>query len=357
MPEKIEGLETFPDVANLFVPASGHAWLPLFCPRPNVRILFYTDDPDVNLNPNQPDFGVGTLRDLVLTHNRFHATFTVALVNRHAGGHANHKLTPALLDQYDQLWVFGVLQANLPNQTQNELTDPEVDALRAWMSRPGREGGVLITGDHSNLRPAGADPALDPLVNLGRALGHRIPRAGKLRVWEGLPSSDPTVQANTFDTQVPDGLGTSLDNLVLQQDALPQELMLTKYSVGWLWPWWLRHYRPHPLFCGRTGPIEVYPDHMHEGALTNPSSFPAAEWPSGPFGQPRPEVIARGKDKRPTVSRTYDVVAAYDGSTAGAGRIVADSTWHHYFHVNLSGFPTGGPTLNTIADYYVNLAV
>ena len=74
---------------------------------------------------------------------------------------------------------------------ENELTDPEVQALEVWMSGSS-QGGVLITGDHSNGRPLGADPGLNSLVNLGRALGHRVPRGGRLRVWEGLPSSDFT---------------------------------------------------------------------------------------------------------------------------------------------------------------------
>jgi hypothetical protein len=344
----------FVDAANVSLPEAGDPWYHLFCPRPIVRILFYTDYPDVNFNVNQPDFGVGTLRDLVLSHNTFNATFSIDLINRHDGGHAQHKLTSAMLADYDQVWFFGVLQCNLPGQPENELTDPEADALRDWMGHSGRQGGVLITGDHSNPRPFNADPGLNPLLNLGRALGRRIPRAGQLRVWEGLPSSDFSILTNTHDTQVPDGMGTDLNDLTLQDDAFPQHLLLTKYFLGWGWPFWVRRYRPHPLFCGRKGPIEVFPDHMHEGALAFPGSYPASEWPSGSFGQPTPQVVARGTDKR--FAATYDLVSAYDGWMASVGRIVADSTWHHYFHVNLSGFGPG-PVLDAIADYYVNLAV
>jgi len=344
---------------DVLIPDTDHPLFWFFCPRPTVRILFYTDNSSVQLS-TVPDFGVGTLRDLITTHNTFHAFFSVDLINRHDGGHAQRKITPGLLAEYDQVWFFGVEQANqLPFAPENELTDPEVDALRDWMGSMGRQGGVLITGDHSNPRPFGADPALDPLVNLGRALGHRVPRAGKLRLWEGLPSSDftspPLFDANTHDTQVPDGIH-NLNDLTLQDDSLPQQLLLTKYSLGWGFPFWLRRYRPHPLFCGRSGPIEVYPDHMHEGALDFPSSYPASDWPSGLFGQPRPEVVARGTDKRAAAPGVYDLVSAYDGAQASVGRIVADSTWHHYFNVNLRGFPAG-PVLNAIADYYVNLAV
>jgi hypothetical protein len=221
---------------------------------------------------------------------------------------------------------------------------------------PDRQGGVLVTGDHANPRPPDAvDGSLDPLVNLGRSLGHRVPRAGRLRRWEGLPSADPSADPHhTYNTQVPDGLGTALDNLTLQDDAHPQRLLLTRYPTGFTWPFWLRRYRPHPLFCGRSGPIDVFPDHMHEGALDFPSSYPADEWPSGPSGQPLPEVVARGTDKR--FARTYDLVSAYDGEPAAVGRVVADTTWHHYFNVNLRGFPAG-PVRDAIADFYINLAV
>jgi hypothetical protein len=94
---------------------------------------------------------------------------------------------------------------------------------------------------------------------------------------------------------------------------------------------------------------------MHEGELVIPSTFPADTWPSGPSGQPLPEVIARGTDKR--TGAVYDIVAAYDGTSAGVGRIVADSTWHHYFNVNLIGFPPDGHVRPQLAQFYVNLAV
>jgi len=66
-------------------------------------------------------------------------------------------------------------------------------------------------------------------------------------------------------------------------------------------------------------------------------------------------VIAEGTDKRN--GRIYDVVIAYDGDKAGVGRIVADSTWHHYFNVNLKGFPVYGAVRSQLAQFYVNLAL
>ena len=323
-----------------------HLWWPWFCPKPTVRILFYTDDPSVDLGYVN-SFGVGRLRDLVVGHNTFHASFQVDLVNRHDGGHAMNKLTAARLGQYDQVWVFGVRQCNVVGEPENELTGPEIADLRAWMDGG---GGLLVTGDHSNPNPGSVVP-LDPFLNLGRALGHDIPRAGELRRWEGPPDASTT---NNHNTQVPDGVH-SIDDLFLQGDAVPQQLILKKFPVGWLWPWWLRRYRPHPLFCGRSGPIEVFPDHMHEGELLIPTTFPTPTWPSGAWGQPVPEIVAWGTDKRN--GAIYGITTAYDGDPAHVGRIVADSTWHHYFNINLAGFPNPSPALNSIADFYVNLAV
>jgi hypothetical protein len=57
------------------------------------------------------------------------------------------------------------------------------------------------------------------------------------------------------------------------------------------------------------------------------------------------------------MARVYGVVTAYDGALADVGRIVADSTWHHYFNVNLKGFAPNSAEQNEIADFYVNLAV
>jgi hypothetical protein len=42
--------------------------------------------------------------------------------------------------------------------------------------------------------------------------------------------------------------------------------------------------------------------------------------------------------KIPTIAHTFGVVCAYDGHrAAGKGRVVCDSTWHHFVNVNLIG--------------------
>jgi len=323
---------------------------PIFGVKPTVRILFYTDDFSVVLN-NTSDFGVGILRDLILNNNPFYVNFEISLLNRHEGGHANHKLTPALLSTYDQVWFFGVRQTNrTPSELENELTTAEVAALKTWM----QTGGVLMTGDHANPDPRTGNPDHTTYLNLGRAIGQKVPRAGQLRKWEGAPTAEVS---DNHNTQVfTSGSPISPDNLSWQQDATPQQLQLKTYTVGTSSSYFVRRTRPHPLFCGRTGRITVFPDHMHEGALVIPATF-NTDWAAP--DSVRPEVVAWGTDKRN--GNRYPIASVYDGDLAGEGRIVADSTWHHYFNVNLKGFP-GTPTapgedLAKIANFYVNLAV
>jgi hypothetical protein len=329
-----------------------------FALRPTVRVLFYTDDAGmVNLNADvhshTNEFGVRILYDLIVADQSQRPTILVDLVDRHEGGHAARKLLPPLLAHYDELWLFGLRQANIDSELENELTDPEVQALEVWMGA----GGVLITGDHANPKPRTVlEPGLDRLLGLGRAIAHRVPRAGLLRSWEGNPSIIENEYAGTFsfNTQVPLGnvLYPDISSLDLQQDDRPQVLLLKTFPGPSGNPFFALN-RVHPIFCGTTSPVTVFPDHMHEGQLTIPASFPAEIWPMSPNGQPQPEVIARGTDQRN--GAIYDIVSAYDGSAANAGRIVADSTWHHYFNVNLKGFLGSSSILPRLAEYYRNL--
>jgi hypothetical protein len=351
------------DAGGVPVPQERDPRFRWYCPKPTVRILFYTDDTGVNLSADVEanEFGVRILRDLLVQDESDVADFDVTLLNRHFDAQGNtqgaNKLTPTQLEGFDQVWFFGTRLADTPGQPDNELTDSEVAALEQWMVT----GGVLMTGDHANERPDDADPHLDNLLGLGRAIGHRVPRAGSLRRWEGGPPQfDIHGGMQTFNTQVPTPQvpDDQLDTLEAQMDEWPQELLLKTYplpSAGPLHPSQTFGRQVHRLFCGRAAPIKVFPDHMHEGQLVLPSTFPHDSWPSGPGGQPVPEVIARGTDKRSFV--VYDILTVYDGISAGVGRIVADSTWHHYFNVNLLGFSPAGHVLPQLAQYYVNLAV
>jgi hypothetical protein len=225
------------------------------------------------------------------------------------------------------------------------LTVPEVEALLGWMGADprmgGRMGGVLVTGDHSQPKPPNATPDdLPATLSLGRALSRRVPRASELRRWEEGPTIEPAKSYNTLSRGgCPPGGGDP------QSDVTPQSIILPSVAGNC----------PHPLFIARDGKdIDIFPDHAHEGELLTPNPS-GGDWPAG---SPEPVVAALGSDKRN--GNVYKLVVAYDGDTAGVGRIVADSTWHHYFNDNLIGFrgeTQEGTVANRLGQYYTNLAL
>ena len=165
---------------------------------------------------------------------------------------------------------------------------------------------------------------------------------------------------------------------------------------------------PHPLLCGRTGVINVLPDHMHEGHCIVPADmtktftfdgYSASEYPNTPGGwQPIPMIVAWGSNLAGHTTRvelkdafggmlgqtneilpqlgvsvlpaTFGLICAYNGHPADIGRVVVGSTFHHYININLTGAGANNPqkqgfgvstdgqaALAKIKNYYENLAV
>lgn len=344
--------------------------------KPTIRILLYTDDKIV-ARETGPSFGLGEMIRHLETRPPAFANLSIKLECRYPPDStaASRKVNVVLNEAedakkpFDQVWFFGIHQINKEQYEpglngggpESELDKLERDALETRMNEHGL--GVLVTGDHANKRPGSAIPNKsspcrdevrnDPYLGLGRALGRCIPRAGMMRDWEGDPTSDPR---HSFNTQVVT-VGADLEQIAFQQDFTPQQLILKtfnergKASLGG---------RPHPLFFYRQGaPILLFPDHLHEGAVKVPEKFPVEMWPeTHEKFQPKPRVVAYGVDKRN--ARKLKLIAVYDGDLVDVGRIVADSTWHHYFNVNLTFFPAPAEP-RTVADvigqYYANLAI
>lgn len=274
--------------------------------------------------------------------------FDVTTVNR--GTDPSAMQQSKTLDQlnlqanFDQIWLFGVSSGNL-------LSAAEVSAITDFMNHG---GGVLATGDHADL---------------GKGIAGAVPRAGKMRQYPAPPAAFP--DWNTTLELGHDGIYDFYD----QSDDIPQKIRLRREPLWDLWPTpWFRRWAPHPIFCGMEGPITVLPDHEHEGEAVAPATFPAAEWPSKAGFQPHPTVIAWGRIKDASATRAgqeIGVSSAYDGHRADVGRVAADSTWHHFFDINLLGDPTVDPVndwgfvatpqgqkaLKQIENYYLNLAV
>jgi len=341
---------------------------PILAARPTIKILLYTDDPNAITIGNNL-LGLSSMVERLNAHAPVFADVSTKWVSRSSDDnhHADNKLNVVMRreveetgEPFDEIWFFGLHQANTKRFSlgafrggpQSELGGDEVEVLERWMKVDG--GGVLMTGDHNNPVPPNwlrnrngrcADSVENPeLLGLGRAIGRCVPRAGELRKWDGPPSSGDADCVNT------------LTNSGLQTDRVPQSLTYEFVNAdGEPDP----HGQPHPLFFYRPGTfIDIFPDHRHEGALVIPDVADRAVWPVGPAGQPKPCIVAFGIDRR--TDKKTGLVSAYDGDRAGVGRIVADSSWHHYANINLKGFPHPAPPdscSDKIGQFYGNLAI
>ncbi|HEV7745466.1 MAG TPA: hypothetical protein VGO56_10760 [Pyrinomonadaceae bacterium] len=343
----------------------------LLAQRPKIKILLYTDDP-LAISDGKNLLGLGSMIERLKAHPPVFADLSITWVSRSSdlNHHADNKLTLVMKrevdltgEPFDEIWFFGLHQANTEKFSlgvfrggpESELGTEEVDQLEKWMKAEGGfGGGVLMTGDHNNPVPPNwlrnrngrcSETVQEPkLLGLGRAIGRCVPRAGELRKWHGPPSSGADDSVNT------------VASAGFQTDRVPQKVIHQFVNAdGEPDP----HGQPHPLFFYRSGQfIDIFPDHRHEGALVIPDVSNTAVWPVGPSGQPKPAVVASGTDRRS--DQTIGLVTAYDGDRAGVGRIVADSSWHHYVNINLKGFPHPAPTnshSDKIGQFYGNLAI
>lgn len=267
------------------------------------------------------------------------------------------------INGYDQIWFF----ADRPNEQDGKdgamtdedvrnyelrLGDDELKLLAEWMDRG---GGVFATGDHTVL---------------GAAMCHRIPRVRSMRRWtlaQGVPPRDAPGRHQTLQP-VSGGADPETDRIL-------QPLELVYQGGPFSGP-----PAPHQLFQSALGVIDCFPDHMHEGEiipdgevqLDRPLDIPGyagSEYPSvpevlasglsgdlSPFQRPRPRVVAYGRTTNPVFpgevgsalpllafpnaepvgfTERFGLVGVYDGDRVGIGRVVVDSTWHHWLSYNI----------------------
>jgi hypothetical protein len=285
--------------------------------------------------------------------------------------------TTTNLANYDVIWLFayegwnGVLNVNA-----SAITAAEIAAIQAFMDNG---GGIFATGDHYGMGSlmCGQIPRVKTMRKWwGRAGDQPAGYPAQALDWSGTPvtsvnrpgvsiasTTNPPYPANPHDpsmnradtTQMnPETGGPYPDTATVfqfddQSDAIPQTLSFLGGIV-------------HPILQGPTGPITRYPDHMHEGEVVTPFAPDATEYPSAGGYQPLPSVIATGaivpnhatqvdgptceqvnfsSDQTYTAGGTIGILCAYDGRGAGKGRIVTDSSWHHYLDINLVGDPCG----------------
>ena len=314
------------------------------------------------------------------------------------------------LTVYDEIWLFGFegLDFGKPvgpvsgTAEPGRLSDSELAKITEFMNAG---GGVFATGDHDGL---------------GAGLSGFIPRVRYMRKWfnegdtsTGLPplwvgnGNWPGSGATRADTLQKGA--TDVGNVFFfddQSDDIPQPLTVLVPS--------------HPVVQGATGVLAVYPDHMHEGEVMAPTGimlkqtsatdntlsfagpnfteFPkigvyqvvpivlaqcsigtgggltghVVDVPVPPDGE---DVLCENKnftgDATVCMVRSNDTLAAYDGHTVNVGRIVTDSSFHHFLDLNLLGDPCskvptkqqgfnasaeGKAALKELKAFYVNIA-
>lgn len=338
--------------------------------RCDVNVLLVTDG---NLNFGEGDFGLSTFVRTLLDHAPWRVNFRLTLAHLRAGadmlaGEARivRRITDFRFDepthftptQFDEVWLFGIetsfaapgytaRQADTARYPTDRLNDEELRRLAAHMNGG---GGIFATGDHGAL---------------GRALCGSITRVRSMRWWDNFPSAaNATNEVSMLGPRRNDTNRTGHDpgwRFSDQSDDVPQDIDLVLYSTPLSV---LRNARyPHPVLCGRSGRIDVLPDHPHEGECKLPENLGLTYTPDGSQEYPpitgtstrlAPEIIAHarvpagnggsffGFIKQATEAHTFPVLSAYDGHRAGVGRIVCDSTWHHFVNVNLVGVIEGG---------------
>jgi len=253
------------------------------------------------------------------------------------------------LSDYDMILFFPQV-SHEPDPT-DATTKAEAEAIATFMEAG---HGVFATGDH---------------YNLGSRLAGIVPRVRNMRRWwttGAHPIAPDALSADRNDTtQAGDDSTIVFED---QSDEVAQPIEPAMYGAGigvrQGYPATLQV--PHPLLCSPDGIVNVLPDHMHEGWCEVPDDLTQSftiggtshrEYPDYNGAPLAPEVVATGyvaagkttvvldptdsgSDGKPfpaTKAKTFGVIAAWDGQRVGKGRVVVDSTWHHFFNINLTG--------------------
>ncbi|PKB00515.1 hypothetical protein B0O79_3981 [Flavobacteriaceae bacterium MAR_2009_75] len=227
------------------------------------------------------------------------------------------------LNQFSQIWMIAV------EASTNALSDSELEAVSKFMDNG---GGVFANGDHAAL---------------GNAICAKVPRVRSMRRWyypDAGPNGEPIAPGSGADriyTLTDDPNTPDIEQS--QSDHVPQKIKVKYYSSSLGLFKKIKY--PHPLLCSPKGIINIMPDHQHEGLVEVPSDlsqtwtfngYSSKEYPSKSGHQEVPEVIARGTNFDDNTD--FGMIATYNGHNVGVGRVVVDSTWHHWFDINLMGF-------------------
>jgi hypothetical protein len=366
---------------------------------PTIKILLVTDDFNVNKESGNGGFlkWMDQDLDLALTienSREFHVgIFTETLVNTNWEGFkaeitkahrtttAESGLTEAALKadrgadvigfrfdkafqvngisrtiaEYDMI-VYFAIKAFVEPQVGVAAFEAEASAIADFMEKG---GGFFATGDHANF---------------GGYLCGLIPRVRSMRRWWNNPPADmlkaPSgsgIERN--DTSQEDARGDFFfEN---QSDEIPQTIA-PKFYLDHVKtpkdPFGRKVYRSHDVLCTPLGIMNKLPDHMHEGACDVPASldkrvykvkgktkreYPDHTSSDGVKSPLSPEIIAESvitiSHKLPAFDKDhftdyelnhvgrFGAIGIWDGHLVDQGRVIVDSTFHHFVDINLSG--------------------
>lgn len=236
------------------------------------------------------------------------------------------------LMEFDQIWLFAID----PNRN---LSTAEVRAISDYMDQG---GGLFATGDHGAL---------------GRGMCGEIPRVKDMRYWESFPTpvNNLTNEVSMTgprrnDTNVPHPGDGIADTFAHQADVYPQTIGVRTFGQG----------MSHPLLSisqnkRPSGIIDIMPDHPHEGECKPETSFSVngVDIPTQILATSFVNGGNTSGRKTETAPHCFPSIAVWDGRRARAGRIVVDSTWHHFVNINLLGL--NNQDFDVIRQYYMNI--
>ncbi|MEM6989961.1 MAG: hypothetical protein AAF721_05675 [Myxococcota bacterium] len=393
--------DLFLDTRDLTLDRFVPDWPSIF-PRPaTVRILIVYEEPLVSPGPPGSGFSLGRVVSYLRNESFGFVNFVVdfashgadpsptAVIENASPGdwgarydnfrfHSLKDGSP-IIDDYDQVWCFGEYPFIHNDGTNDAVEDSpysaaadEMAVMSAWMDAG---GGVLAMGDHNFL---------------GSAMAWNMPRVGTMRAWRKDAAEDGRSVPNRtgtdrHDTNRPQNAAQDPTQTVnpsiipnsAEQDTVTQPLEWKRYHV--FSPWvFQRSQRPHPVLCGgNLGVIDRFPDHPHEGLVVDPSliDFDAKcqhdpgkdEYPTVGGVQPKPEVIAWVNtlpsppyrlEKLDQPARRIGAIGVYDGHAIDHGRVVVDSTWHHWFDLNIAALESADTDdFKKIKRYFQNTAI
>lgn len=341
----------------------------------NVKILMVVDK-TIRTIESSGGFGIGRVSRLIDGLSRGCTSFSVDTARRNPFsstlGHpqdAGHISTSfrfddmsdgkPVIEDYDQIWMFG-----FHSEGQGPVVTPsELKVLTEWMEDG---GGVFATGDHEDL---------------GASMCSGIPRLREMRRWTFADDVPPIGGVNRLDTNRPENHNEAIGVVPMafshEQDTTPQKIFWKDFAPG------LFVSQPHEVLCHpQLGPIDVMPDHPHEGRVKDISEVNLGrnydfgggvsgdDFPSSGGDQPQPTVIADGETfPAPPSDKPYKgdadhfvfpMISVYDGRSVGIkGRIATDSTWHHWFDLNIYELEHApdNTAWKKISRYFENLAV